>query len=131
MGFYAKDWRGTKWVEFDPCDLLLPDEPGCYVVLVGGKAIYVGSSTRVAQRIEAHGFRYGYGSSILCPFGSFSVGDITLKVRFWEKWGDWAMRELRLINRLRPRFNTMGTGRKRKPNGYEKQQRQGTWSTYR
>ena len=35
------------------------------------------------------------------------VGSLKIKVAYSRKYGDWAMRELRLVNRLRPRFNSI------------------------
>ena len=112
--YYPKDWKGSKWVRFN-IDTLdrMPSDPGCYVIYADGVVIYVGQAINVFRRLRAYNFRYGYGRAQMCSFESeptFTCGELSVKVRFADRYGDWAMRELRLIKRLKPRFNCVGGG---------------------
>lgn len=81
-------------------------EPGCYVVIASGVVQYVGSSNNVRRRMDAHGtFRWLHGAGVETPWGIFTSVHFIIKVRYSTKYGDWAMRELRLIRRLRPLLN--------------------------
>ena len=113
---YSEQWDGTKWVRYNPTwPMSIPALPGCYVVYVDGKPVYVGQSKDVRKRIQGHGFRDSLGGSIFTPWGYFK--ECYIKVRFASKYGDWAMRELRLIHRLQPAFNCVGSTKRRKING--------------
>jgi len=112
--FYPNDWRGSRWITFDigdPRRLSFPRLPGCYVVYLDGQLSYVGQTADMAKRMSAHGLRIGYGSSCLSVWGSHR--SVIIKVRFSTAYGDWAMREARLIHRLQPRLNCVGSSRKR------------------
>lgn len=86
-------YRGVRWVRFTDLNML-PPFPGCYVVYSPeGHLLYVGQSQNLRSRFSAHKSN-----------GSFPKG-FTLKVRFGDRFGDWAMREARLIYRLRPPLN--------------------------
>lgn len=89
----------------------LPREAGCYAFFLGGNLGYIGSSQNVAKRISSHEIRFGYSNAIITPWGRFKR--VTVKVSKSKRFGDWAMRELRLIDRLRPRFNRLSKGRRR------------------
>lgn len=87
-------------------DLFL-SEPGAYVVISLGRVLYVGESRDVAQRMKTHAINYArYGTTVMTPWGRYS--DLVVKVRYSQRYGDWAMVELRLIRRLRPIFNVRG-----------------------
>lgn len=73
----------------------LPSLPCCYVIFsAAGSVLYVGQTTNLRNRFRTH--RQGKAF----PAGSY------FKARFGERYGDWAMRELRLIKRLRPPMNS-------------------------
>jgi len=109
--FYPGDWHGTKWFKYRPMSLTIKPLPGCYVIYLDGALSYIGQSSNVRKRISNHRLRYGYGAGVITPWGQFS--DCCIKVRYSTKYGDWAMRELRLIRKLRPCLNCVGSTRKR------------------
>lgn len=85
-----------------------PHAPGVYVVFGDGQLLYVGSSTDLYKRI-VHGHCIGvrgYGGLITTPWGKFK--NVCIKCRVSKRYGDWAMREVRLIHRLNPPFNKAG-----------------------
>lgn len=117
-----------RWIR--PTTFALDDFPaaaGCYVVLCDPKfdpvlgkppgtcVLYVGQSTNLRARFRQHAlsvpqmpakFRHlpypaGFTST---PWGVFE--NVRVKYRPSVRYGDWAMVELRLIRRLRPRFNS-------------------------
>lgn len=103
--FYSSEWTGSKWVAFDPCFDVFPRKPCCYVVYLDGALSYVGQTNDLAMRVSSHGIRLGHGK-IFTKWGQFD--SVIVKARFADKFGDWAMRELRLINRLQPLHNVLG-----------------------
>lgn len=111
--FYPADWRGSRWVIYDPASpTLLPPRPACYAVYLDGALSYIGQTSDIRKRIYTHKInlaRYSEGSS--CVWGCFD--EIIVKVRFGTRLGDWAMREHRLIHRLQPPLNCIGSTRKR------------------
>lgn len=113
--FYPGDWRGSRWVEFDPAfACLAPAKPACYVVYLDGVLSYVGQTTDFRKRMSQHGIdlcRYSEGYDT--PWGEFD--DVIVKARFSSILGDWAMREIRLITRLQPPMNCVGSTRARRP----------------
>lgn len=101
----------SKWHEFrlfpSRDKHVLPNKPCVYAIYFDGLLVYVGQTNRLANRFSGHAFRYGFGKEIITPWGE-CAGDthITIKAKFSERLGDWAMWEIRLISRLQPRFNT-------------------------
>ena len=100
----------SKWVRFDlyPKDRKnpLPSRPCVYAVYFDDQLVYVGQTNRLSNRFSEHKFRYGYARDIITPW--VDLADSTrfhLKVKFSEKYGDWAMWEIRLIRRLQPIYN--------------------------
>lgn len=95
-----------SWIELDPTvapDQLPRDHGGVYVFIDKYGPIYIGSSSDVRKRLNGYKIRSGYGSETITPWGQFTA--LTLKVKLSERLGDWAMWEIRLINRLQPRCN--------------------------
>jgi hypothetical protein len=113
MSYYGKNWRGSKWVrlDFENTSLRIPAQPACYAVYMDGALAYVGQSRNLRSRIAAHHLRDGYANNFHTPWGSCRA--LLVKARFSDKFGDWAMRELRLIKRLRPPQNVQQGGAKR------------------
>ena len=109
--FYPADWRGSKWVRFEGGVQAVPRKPACYAIYLDGQLSYVGQCGDLAKRLSAHGIRLGYGSSVITKWGSFA--SVVIKARFSDKLGDWAMREIRLIDRLQPPLNCVGSVAKR------------------
>lgn len=123
LQFYPGDWRGSKWVTLNPENLSdIPRLPACYVIYLDNKLSYIGQSANVYKRF----YNYGIGPTRYSNYGSQTpwgrVRQITVKFRFSTRYGDWAMRELRLIHRLRPPLNCVGSSRHRgqKIDGEEK-----------
>ncbi|MGS0573485.1 GIY-YIG nuclease family protein [Xanthomonas oryzae pv. oryzicola] len=86
-------YLGTRWVRFG-AGASLPPLPCCYVVYQGSELLYIGQTNNLRERF---GYHAGHAR--------FPTG-FRLKVRFGERYGDWAMRELRLIRRIRPPMNS-------------------------
>lgn len=91
-----RPYWGVRWIRFDPCSRFrLPSLPCCYVVFDALDALlYVGQTTNLNNRFRT------YKQDKTFPAGSY------IKACFGERYGDWAMRELRLIKRLRPPMNS-------------------------
>ncbi len=86
VGFWKHDRRPARG------PFILPDCPGVYVLYWHGELIYVGSTVSVLNRLEDH------RTEGLIRFDR-------VKYKLTRKMGDWAMIEVRLIARLRPRLN--------------------------
>lgn len=110
--FYPADWRGSRWITFEVATAIFPRKPCCYAVYLDGELAYVGQCRDMAARMSAHRLRLGYGSSVLAKWGAFK--SVVVKARFTSKNGDWAAREIRLIDRLQPRLNCVGGPRARR-----------------
>lgn len=103
----------SKWVQIDPCTYYnLPDMAGCYVVFLNERLTYIGQSRSIKKRFSSYNIRPGYGSRYLTPWGA--VREITVKCRYMERLGDYAMREIRLIHRLQPPQNCVGGSKTRR-----------------
>lgn len=109
--FYPGDWRGSRWVTLVVGEALFPRLPACYVIYIDGRLSYVGQAGDLAVRMSAHGLRTGYGGAVLSKWGQHR--SVVVKARFSTLYGDWAMRELRLIRRLQPPLNCVGSVRRR------------------
>jgi len=91
-------YLGSNWIDLtNHSTRCWPQFPACYVIQEDGVTVYVGQTTNLAARMRQH--RCGLLREIKNP---------RIKVRFGFRFGDWAMRELRLIRRLRPRYNVQG-----------------------
>lgn len=86
--------------------------PGVYAIYVDGELVYIGQSVNIRNRLKMHNIRYSYGNSIIVPWGDGRCKTCHVKVSYSKKYGDWAMRELRLIKRLKPKFNVLHVGRR-------------------
>lgn len=116
---YYMDKRGTRWESFDPTDPhTIEARPGCYVIYLGGRLVYVGQSENVKRRIKgyrcvnrrgAEDMRDGHTNS---PWGPahWRDGGLRGKVRNAARFGEQLMTEARLIYRIRPPFNRRGLG---------------------
>jgi hypothetical protein len=107
--YYSDSHPGSKWISVGVRPAR--EMPACYAVYLDGSLSYIGQTTNLKKRFLNYGITTGYGDSFVTPWGSFST--VRVKVRYASKYGDWAMRELRLIRRLKPAFNCVGSTRKR------------------
>lgn len=98
-----------NWTAFDfesNCDF--PNQPGVYAIFLDGLISYIGSSVDVAARLGGYKLNWArYSNSTETPWGK-GFRKCVIKVRRSRRFGDWAMREMRLIKRLQPRFNRKG-----------------------
>lgn len=111
--FYPADWKGSRWITFDgEFPTRIPNIPACYVVYLDGALSYVGQTRGLRKRIYGHKIDLcRYSNHINSVWGQFN--SITIKARFATKHGDWATRELRLIDRLQPELNCVGSVKRR------------------
>jgi predicted GIY-YIG superfamily endonuclease len=87
--------------------------PGVYAIYFDDRLVYIGQSSNMRTRISAHCIRQGY-SKYLNWGEKFNVGlSCYVKVSPSIRYGDWAMRELRLIKRLQPSGNHVHCGIRR------------------
>jgi len=101
----------SKWHRFEilpkSAGFTLPAKPCVYVVYFDDHPVYVGQTNRLSNRFNEHKFRFGYGNEIITPWGDIHKRTrISLKAKFSERYGDWAMWEIRLIRKMQPKFNT-------------------------
>lgn len=94
------DYLGERWIRWDPYGSFLPKRPCCYVLFVNGIAVYVGQTMNLRARIQAH-----KTDGMLKRLGTEGV---TMKAHFGYRYGDWLMREARLILKLQPIHNQRG-----------------------
>lgn len=84
----------------------IPSRPGCYVFVGDGRAMYVGQTTNLPQRLTDHlresGTRLHEGH-IRTPWGC--VTQLAVAYRRSRFVGDWLTLEYRLIRRLKPNGN--------------------------
>lgn len=101
-------------IDFDnsPYERYFPDSPGCYVIYVDDRIVYVGQTTSLLKRLRSYKFNYAHYSGVVkTPWGNCER--IRVKYRIPKRYGEWAMTELRLIKRLQPIYNCIGSVRKR------------------
>ena len=93
-------------------DHRVPLGPACYAIYADGELVYIGQTHNLRKRLDAHGCVVArYSNSFATAWGIFR--GVVVKYRRIDRHGDWAMHELRLIRRLRPRGNRVGCrGRK-------------------
>lgn len=101
----------SRWFRVDPTALMadkVQSRPGVYVVYLNEKVAYVGSTRNLRSRLGSYKMRLGYGVSFLTPWGP--CRHVSVKAAYSSRYGDWLMRELRLIRRLSPPNNKTGRG---------------------
>ena|SRR3990167_1941 len=106
----------TTWKKYTWRDLgEMPRAAAVYAVYLNAELCYIGQSVDLRNRFYEHKIRYGYGKTIILPWCDVhDEAEIVIKASTSRRYGDWAMRELRLIRRLKPRFNRNGRGRQLK-----------------
>lgn len=106
--------RKHGWNTYDYLSGLrgLPNIACCYAVYFDGSLRYIGSTNDLRNRFSGHAFRHSYAKSFITPWGEFDLPlSITIKYSASRRYGDWLMREARLIRRLKPVFNKKLKGR--------------------
>lgn len=104
---------GRNWCHVDPYRTRpLHRLAGVYAIYINGTLVYVGQSVDIPGRLRSHGIKWKrrHGKIMLHTrwTGWVSGARIGVKVRASAAYGDWLMREARLIRRLRPAFNRTG-----------------------
>lgn len=100
----------SKWFEYGliPKSFpgYLPAKPCVYAVYLDKRLVYIGQTNNLLNRFSGGRFRHGYGGEVITPWGDMPKGtEVTIKVKYSERYGDWAMWEIRLIHRLKPERN--------------------------
>jgi hypothetical protein len=98
------DKNALAWIE-------MTTGGGCYAIYCDKRLVYIGQAGNVRKRISSYRIQYGYSSSIYTPWGTCL--NVVIKISKSRRYGDWAMKELRLIRRLKPVFNCVGGSRRR------------------
>ena len=80
----------------------LPIYPTVYVIYLNEELVYIGQTNNLNVRINTHRISIDKGI-IKTRWGV--VGDIYIKVKCPSRFGEEAMIEKRLIERLRPKYN--------------------------
>lgn len=105
--------RPDTWMPLDLFDYVgrPPPKPGVYVIYFDDEVVYIGQSNNLLARIARHRFRHGYARNIRTPWADVpDTVRVYCKYRISRRLGDWAMWEIRLIHRLKPRFNKTFNG---------------------
>lgn len=104
-----------NWTTYEFPFRRLPRTAGVYAIYFERELVYIGQTWDIGSRLAEHAIRFGYGRNIITPWGDLPDHTrIMIKVKRSRRLGDWAMDEIRLIQRLRPRFNRQHkSGRKR------------------
>lgn len=89
-----------------------PRHPGVYVVYLGGRVVYVGSSWSLGERFPYHGLSRIDGTWTT-PWGESPY--LVVKYKISRRFGDWLMDEIRLIRRLNPSGNKQRITARRLP----------------
>ncbi len=99
----------SAWISFDYYDdtCICGDRPGVYAIYLDGKLVYIGSGVSVCKRLSSH-LKIMYSSFVYTPWGRSK--NVTVKFSPSRKRGDWTMREIRLIGRLKPVGNKTHKG---------------------
>jgi excinuclease UvrABC nuclease subunit len=100
----------SKWIKYSLMpkgfDGYLPSKPCVYAVYLDEKLVYIGQTNKLSNRFSGGRFKYGYARNLITPWGEFcEATKVSIKVKFSERYGDWAMWEIRLIHRIQPVFN--------------------------
>ena len=96
----------------------LPESPGVYVFYFseGSNVIpmYVGSTINLKSRICSGHKPRRNGTTRQWFLSSLSTCafDFFIKIKRTKVYGDWAMDELRLIDRIGPKYNQLGKSRR-------------------
>lgn len=89
---------------------LVPDAPGVYAFIRDGRVVYVGQTVSLRRRLSEYWYRWVdfRGGWIIDP----RIQGCVVKYSASRRYGDWLMREYRLIRRLQPLHNIVGRERR-------------------
>lgn len=110
--------RASRWEVVNRSfeSIAMPYAPAVYIAMEGKRVIYVGQTGNFRKRIPAHNIVFNPAEMTwFTPWGEFK--DFRIKVSTGGLYGSWAMRELRLIKKLKPEFNCLHGTRAKKANG--------------
>jgi len=94
----------ARWKTLKDCCDKLPESAGCYCFIENGVLVYVGSTVNLARRFNAYTLRPGLSNATtFTNIGTFQ--NLVIKYKPSVRCGDWAMTEIRLICRYKPRLN--------------------------
>lgn len=93
---YPKTWFHCSLKHVPKC-------AGCYAIYQSGRLVYIGSTANLRSRLATH--RTSGRLSFL-----FINGKSYFKIKLARRYGDWVMREMRLIARLSPPKNCKDRG---------------------
>ena len=106
----------SRWKTYDIMDLFyIPQKPGCYCIYLDDYLVYIGQARDLRKRLFNAPRRFDfrrYTNTIETPWGNGK--ELFVKVSLSRKYGDWAMREIRLIHRLQPVGNCVGSVKRRR-----------------
>lgn len=103
-------WQEHEFDCFGP--RATPAKGACYVIYLDGVLTYIGQTGNFKARLANYNIRPGYADcTILTPWGP--CRSIKIKVNYGRRFGDWATREVRLIRRLQPPANCVGSTKRR------------------
>lgn len=71
--------------------------PCCYALYQFGELVYIGQTGNLQSRIRQHKSKRA--------FELIDWSEITIKAKLCRRFGEWAMAEVRLIDRLSPPWN--------------------------
>lgn len=92
----------SRWEKVDVTGVL-PRRACVYAIYLDGVLTYIGQTCDLRGRRSDRRIRWGYANQVITPWGD--AKEVVMKVSWSRKYGDWAMRELRLIRRLSPPGN--------------------------
>ena len=107
--------KGQSWLQLNYLESIrtIPIVACCYVIYFDGELKYIGSTNNLRNRFSGHAIRYGYWKDLITPWRDFDLPvEMIIKYAPSRRYGDWLMREARLIRRLQPAFNSKLKGRK-------------------
>lgn len=104
----AFQWRSFTWEN----TYVIPSfvqGAGVYAIYLDGDLVYIGSSENLRSRVRQHG--RGFHGNIFTTKLETQFGNcnrVTFKIKLARRFGEWPMREMRLIRRLKPCGNSRG-----------------------
>jgi len=111
--FYYDGWQGSRWIRyaFERGAAGILNIPACYVIYLDGALSYIGQTCEMRKRLQTYRICNSDSDGIITPWGIYR--SVIIKIRYGTKYGDWAMREARLIYRIQPPLNCVGSIKKR------------------
>ncbi len=99
----------------------IPEAGGCYAIYMDGELVYIGQTGNLRERLKGgHGLRSILnGDAFVTPWGICKRAFAKIKVG--KRYGEWLMREARLLRRLKPRhnYNAVGVYGRQRAKGFD------------